>query len=55
MVPLAVSGSSLWPPLAWAMISGLLASTLLTLVVVPALYAIMVETFGVKPVHVEAD
>ena len=30
MLPLALSGSSLWPPLAWAMISGLLASTLLT-------------------------
>jgi multidrug efflux pump subunit AcrB/outer membrane protein TolC len=38
MVPLALSGSSLWPPLAWAMISGLLASTVLTVAVVPALY-----------------
>lgn len=38
LMPLALSASSLWPPLAWAMISGLLASTLLTLLVVPALY-----------------
>jgi len=37
LLPLALSGSSLWPPLASAMISGLLASTLLTLLVVPAL------------------
>jgi multidrug efflux pump subunit AcrB len=36
LLPLALSASSLWPPLAWAMISGLLAATLLTLVVLPA-------------------
>ncbi len=41
LLPLAFSGSSLWPPLAWAMISGLTASTLLTLGVVPALYALL--------------
>ncbi len=39
--PLAFSGTSLWPPLAWAMISGLMASTLLTLLVVPALYKVL--------------
>ena len=38
LIPLAASASTLWPPLATAMISGLLASTVLTLVVVPALY-----------------
>jgi multidrug efflux pump subunit AcrB len=38
LIPLAISKSSLWPPLAWAMISGLTASTMLTLLVVPALY-----------------
>lgn len=41
LLPLAFSSSTLWPPLAWAMISGLIASTLLTLVVVPALYRTM--------------
>lgn len=41
MVPLALSSSALWPPLASAMISGLLASTALTLVAVPALYAVL--------------
>ena len=40
LLPLALSGTSLWPPMAWAMISGLLASTLLTLLVVPALYRV---------------
>lgn len=40
LLPLAFSGT-LWPPLAWAMISGLLASTVLTLVVVPALYRVL--------------
>ena len=41
LLPLALSPSTLWPPLAWAMISGLLASTMLTLVVVPALYRVV--------------
>lgn len=38
LLPLAFSPSTLWPPMAWAMISGLTASTALTLAVVPALY-----------------
>lgn len=41
LLPLAFSGSNLWPPMAWAIISGLLASTVLTLLVVPALYLIL--------------
>ena len=36
LLPLAFSASTLWPPMAWAIISGLIASTLLTLLVVPA-------------------
>ncbi len=43
LLPLAFSSSTLWPPLASAMISGLLASTALTLVVVPALYRILMR------------
>ncbi|MCP3958820.1 MAG: TolC family protein [bacterium] len=39
--PLAFSETSLWPPLAWAMISGLIASTVLTLLVIPALYKVL--------------
>jgi len=41
LLPLAFSSSTLWPPLAWAMISGLVASTALTLIVVPALYRVL--------------
>jgi len=37
LAPLTMTRSTLWPPLAWSIISGLLASTLLTLLVVPAM------------------
>ncbi len=37
LLPLTFTQSTLWPPMAWAIISGLLASTVLTLGVVPAL------------------
>ncbi len=37
LLPLAFSSSTLWPPMAWAIISGLLLSTILTLVAIPAL------------------
>lgn len=36
LLPLAFTDATLWPPFAWTMISGLLVSTLLTLLVVPA-------------------
>lgn len=41
LLPLALSPTSLWPPLAWSMISGLIASTMLTLMVVPSLYLLL--------------
>ena len=40
MLPLALSRSELWPPMAWAIISGLAVATALTLAVVPALYVL---------------
>lgn len=43
LLPLAFSGSTLWPPLAWAIISGLLMSTLLTLVLVPILCRVLLK------------
>ena len=43
LIPLTASSSPLWPPLAWAMISGLVASTALTLLVVPALYQLLFD------------
>ena len=36
LLPLAFSGTTLWPPMAWAIISGLTASAFLTLFIVPA-------------------
>lgn len=53
LIPLALGGGPLWEGLAWCMISGLLVATLLTLFVVPAIYAILVETFRVCPVTVQ--
>lgn len=50
LIPLALSGGPLWEGLAWLMIFGLIVATLLTLYVVPSLYAVVVETFGVSPV-----
>ncbi len=41
LIPLALEDSSLWPPLAWTMISGLITGTFATLVVVPALYRLV--------------
>ncbi|MDO9519477.1 MAG: efflux RND transporter permease subunit [Pseudohongiella sp.] len=46
LLPLALSSSTLWPPMAWAIISGLLASTIQTLLVVPAVCRL---TLGRKP------
>ena len=43
LLPLTFTRSTLWPPLAWAIISGLIASTLLTLVVIPALYKLLMS------------
>jgi multidrug efflux pump subunit AcrB len=41
LLPLTFTQSTLWPPLAWAIISGLLAATLLTLLVIPAAYRLI--------------
>lgn len=43
LLPLTITRSTLWPPLAWAIISGLIASTLLTLVVIPALHRLLMQ------------
>ena len=50
LLPLGLAGGPLWEGMAWLMIFGLAVATVLTLVVVPALYAIFVETFRVKPI-----
>ena len=50
-----VLASSLQVAYAWLMIFGLAVGTLLTLIVVPTLYAIFVEVFRVKPVAVDPE
>ncbi len=46
LMPLTLTQSTLWPPMAWTMISGLTASTLLTLIVVPALLKLAIQPAG---------
>ena len=53
LLPLALGGGPLWEGMAWLMIFGLIVATILTLVIVPALYCIFVENFGMKPVQVK--
>ncbi|PAV26529.1 acriflavin resistance protein [Tamilnaduibacter salinus] len=49
LLPLAFSSSTLWPPMAWAIISGLLAATVLTLLVVPAVCVKLVRPRHPEP------
>jgi hypothetical protein len=42
LVPLALHGGPLWEPLCYVQIGGLTAATVVTLVLVPVLYAIFV-------------
>ncbi|MBT4339004.1 MAG: efflux RND transporter permease subunit, partial [Bacteroidetes bacterium] len=43
IVPLTLGGGTLWAPLGWTIVGGLLISTLLTLVMVPVLYAALIK------------
>jgi multidrug efflux pump subunit AcrB len=38
LLPLTLRGGTLWAPMGWTIIGGLLTSTVLTLIVVPVLY-----------------
>ena len=48
LLPLAIAGGPLWEPMATVIIFGLLFATALTLLVLPSVYAIFVETFRVR-------
>lgn len=48
LAPLTVTSATQWPPMAWAIISGLLASTIMTLVVIPALCFTVLRFSGRK-------
>jgi multidrug efflux pump subunit AcrB len=41
LLPLTLRGGTLWAPMGWTIIGGLLVSTLLTLIVVPVFYKIL--------------
>ncbi len=41
LLPLTLEGSTLWAPMGWAIIGGMLVSTMLTLVLVPVLYLLV--------------
>ncbi|GAA4886853.1 efflux RND transporter permease subunit [Flaviramulus aquimarinus] len=43
LMPLTFSGTSLWSPLGWTLIGGMISSTLLTLLIVPILYKWLTE------------
>jgi multidrug efflux pump subunit AcrB len=45
LIPLAVRGGPLWEPMCYVQIFGLLIATTVTLIAVPAIYAVFVETF----------
>ena len=47
LLPLTLTNSSMWSPMGWVIIGGLIASTVLTLVVVPVLYRLF--TPGARP------
>ncbi len=49
LVPLAVRGGPLWEPMCYVQIFGLLVATLVTLVIVPALYATMTREYKAPP------
>lgn len=54
LLPLAFSSSTLWPPMAWAIISGLLASTVLTLLVVPSVCTYVISCKVAEPENAPA-
>ncbi|MCD4795775.1 MAG: efflux RND transporter permease subunit [Candidatus Cloacimonetes bacterium] len=46
LLPLTLRGGTMWAPMGWTIIGGLLTSTMLTLIVVPVLYKIFTQKEG---------
>lgn len=55
LLPLALSNSTMWPPMAWPIITGLVTSTALTLFVVPALCRLLLAWRGGEVVRASAS
>lgn len=53
LLPLALSGSQLYSPLAWVIIGGLISSTFLSRIVTPVMYLLIVR--GAEPPAVSTD
>ncbi|HEY0025251.1 MAG TPA: efflux RND transporter permease subunit [Longimicrobium sp.] len=54
LLPLAVEGSSLYSPLAWVIIGGLVSSTILARLVTPVMYKLLAPEIAVRTVPVTA-
>jgi hypothetical protein len=54
LLPLAVEGSSLYSPLAWVIIGGLVSSTILARLVTPVMYKLLAPEIAVRSVPVTA-
>ncbi|MEO1585135.1 MAG: efflux RND transporter permease subunit [Planctomycetota bacterium] len=48
LLPLALFGGPMWTGMSWAMIGGLSLSTALTLLVIPTIYVLCAERFGMR-------
>jgi multidrug efflux pump subunit AcrB len=46
LLPLTLEGGTLWAPMGWTIIGGLLFSTLLTLIIVPVLYILLQKSIS---------
>jgi multidrug efflux pump subunit AcrB len=44
LLPLTLGGGTLWAPMGWTIIGGLIMSTVLTLIIVPVLYKSFTKT-----------
>ncbi|MBN2542590.1 efflux RND transporter permease subunit [bacterium] len=51
LLPLTLSGGTLWAPLGWTIIGGLITSTMLTLIVVPVLYKLFTKSEAIDTVR----
>lgn len=51
LIPLALFGGPMWKAMAWLLILGLAIATLLTLLLLPAIYAVFVEALGMTLVR----